>query len=152
MGFGTSGSALVIFTGLFLAVGTLYTATANVTESIHDAGEDQREQRLAAQETHVEIANATWNGTSENLTVAVDNTGETALSVEYTDVVVDGTYVPVEAFERQTVDDRTTDTWRPGGRLVLKDGDTVAGFDGAPERVKVVTETGVADVSEVTAA
>jgi flagellar protein FlaF len=149
MGFGTSGSLLVIFTGLFIAMGTLYTATANVTEEIAEADDAQQERLVGAQQTDVTIAFAEWNATSENLTVAVDNTGETTLSVEHTDVVVDGNYVAVEAFERRVVEGRATDAWRPGERLVLEDADTVAGLVDTPDRVKVVTETGVADVTEV---
>ncbi|MFC7132895.1 MULTISPECIES: flagellin [Salinibaculum] len=150
MGFGTSGSLLVVFTGLFIAMGTLYTATGNVSEQLNEAGETQNERFLAAQETDVTVTRAEWNTTESNLTVAVENGGERALSVEHTDVVVDGTYVPVEVFERADVDGVSTDTWRPGEVLVLEDADTVADFPAAPGRVKVVTETAVADVAEVT--
>jgi flagellar protein FlaF len=150
MGFGTSGSLLIIFTGLFIAMGTLYTATANVAEEMSEADDAQEERFIAAQQTDVTITSATWNTTSDNLTVAVTNTGETTLSVEHTDVVVDGNYVAVEEFERTTVESRSTDVWRPDEQLVLEDHNTVESFDGTPARVKLVTETGVADVAEVT--
>lgn len=150
MGFGTSGSLLVVFAGLFIAMGTLYTATANVAEELNEADDAQRERLVGVQQTDVTVAIAEWNATSENLTVAVDNTGETTLSVEHTDVVVDGSYVAIEEFERRTVEGRTTDVWRPGKRLVIEDADTVAGLVAAPDRVKVVTENGIADITEVT--
>lgn len=147
MGFGTSGSALVVFAGLFLATGTLYTATANVSEAVAEAGQDHRERHLAVQETAVGIATAEWNGSESNLTIAVDNAGETTLSVAVTDVVIDGEYVAVERFARRTVEGRPTDVWRPGERLVLEDGDAVSS---RPDRVKVVAGNGVADTAEVT--
>lgn len=150
MGFATSGSLLVIFTGLFIAMGMLYTTTANVAEEVDAAESAHHERAVAAQQSAVNITAAEWNATTSNLTVAVENTGEMALSVEHTDVVVDGTYVAVEAFERRAVAGRSTDVWRPGERLVLEDADTVAGIVTTPDRVKVVTETGVADVAEVT--
>lgn len=152
MGFGTSGSALIIFTGLFLAVGTLYTATSNVSEDLDEAGEAQQHHHRAIQRTEMNVASAAWNGTEGNLTIAVNNTGETTLSVAYTDIIVDGTYVPIEDFERREVAGHRTDVWQPGEQLVLEDADTVAGFSGDPSRVKVVTENGIADVREVTGA
>jgi len=150
MGFGTSGSLLIIFTGLFIAMGTLYTTTANVGEEMNDADETQQERFVSAQQTDVNVTVAEWNATTSNLTVAVTNTGETALSVEHTDVVVDGNYVAVEDFERAEVDGRATDVWRPGERLVLEDADTVDSIVSTPNRVKVVTEAAVADIAEVT--
>jgi archaellum component FlaF (FlaF/FlaG flagellin family) len=146
MGFGTSGSFLVIFAGLFLAVGTLYTATANVSEQLNEAGEDHRERHLTVQGTSVQISSAEWNDSASNLTVSVANDGETTLSAEHTDVVVDGAYVSVASFQRREVDGRSTDVWRPGEQLVLEDSDAVTA---SPERVKVVTGSGVADVAEV---
>jgi flagellar protein FlaF len=152
MGFGTSGSALIIFTGLFLAVGTLYTATANVSEDLNEAGEAQHERHQLTQRTELNVTTATWNGAEGNLTVAINNTGETTLSVEHTDIIVDGTYVAVEEFERREVEGHRTDVWRPDEQLVLEDTDTIGGFESDPTRVKVVTETGIADVREVTEA
>jgi flagellar protein FlaF len=150
MGFGTSGSLLIIFTGLFIAMGTLYATTANVAEEMNEADEAQQERFVSAQQTDVDITAATWNETTSNLTLRVENTGETTLSVEHTDVVVDGNYVAVEEFERVDVEGRPIDVWRPGEQLVLEDSDTVADIVTTPSRVKLVTEVGVADIAEVT--
>jgi flagellar protein FlaF len=150
MGFATSGSLLIIFTGLFIAMGTLYATTANVAEEMTEADDAQEERFISAQQTDVNITSAEWNATTSNLTIAVTNTGETTLSVEHTDVVVDGNYVAVEDFERAVVDGQSTDVWRPGEQLVLEDADTVDGIVTTPSRVKLVTETGVADIAEVT--
>jgi flagellar protein FlaF len=150
MGFSTSGSLLIIFTGLFIAMGTLYTATANVTEELTEADHTETEQFRAAQQSTINITSAEYNETNGNLTIKVANTGETALAVDHTDVVVDGTYVPIEAFERREVEGQTSRIWRPDEQLVLEDSGTVAGFETEPSRVKVVVETGVGDVMEVT--
>lgn len=146
MGFGTSGSALVVFVALFIAMNSLYTATANSVEAVSDAREDRQNHHRTVQETQVLVADATWNTTSDSLTVSVNNTGETELSVDRIDVVVDGEYLDSSDFERRTVDGRTTDVWRPGERLVLEDEDTVGA---APGRVKFVSGPGVADTAAV---
>ena len=146
MGFGTSGSALVVFVALFIAMNSLYTATANSVEAVSDAREDRQDHHRTVQETQVTVADATWNATSNSLTVRVDNTGGTELSVDRVDVVVDGEYLDSSDFERRTVEGRTTDIWRPGERLVLEDTDTVGT---APDRVKFVSGPGVADTATV---
>jgi archaellum component FlaF (FlaF/FlaG flagellin family) len=146
MGFGTSGSLLVIFAGLVIGMGTLYTASANTAERVGDAVGERTDHQVAVQSTAIEVVEATWNTTTGTLTVTLDNRGETTLSVAATDAVVDGRYVPSEAFERASVDGADTGVWAPGERLVLEDADTVAG---SPDRVKVVTETGVAATAPV---
>lgn len=147
MGFGTSGSALVIFAALFIAVSTLYTATTNSTEEIRDAQQAREDHHRAVQGTSIEVVGATWNTASNNLTLRVNNTGEAALSVDRIDVVVDGEYVDGGDFERREVDGRSTDVWRPGEQLVLEDADTVTS---SPDRVKFVSGPGVADTALVT--
>lgn len=144
-GFSTPASLLVIFMGLFLAMSTLYTVTANTAEGIDEAREASADHRRTVQGTTVEIASATWDTSASNLTIQVDNQGETALSVDAVDVVVDGRYVDSEQFDAR-VDGVATGIWRPGETLVLEE-------DGAltdrPDRVKVVTGPGVADTAEV---
>ena len=144
-GFSTPASLLVIFVGLFLAMGSLYTVTANTAEEINEAREASADHRRTVQGTSVEVAGATWDAGASNLTIRVDNRGETTLSVEAVDVVVDGRYVGVEQFDAR-VDGVRTEVWRPGETLVLE-------ADGAltdrPDRVKVVTGPGVADTAEV---
>jgi len=151
-GFATSGNFLVIFIGLFIALGTIYTVTANTGERLGDAREDQRERYQAVQTTAVEVTNATWNGTDGTFTLTVVNTGDSTLAVSAADTVVDGRYVGIEDYERATVAGVDSDQWRPGEDLVLEDVDTVEALSGTPERVRFVTGPGVADVREVTAA
>jgi flagellar protein FlaF len=151
-GFSTSASFLIVFIGLFIALGTLHTATANTAERVADARDDQRERHQTVLETGVTVTNATWNDSSGTLVVRVENTGESTLSVDAADTVVDGAYVGIEDYELATVDGQDTGVWTPGETLVLEDTDTVVGFDDAPSRVQVVTGPGVADATEVVAA
>jgi flagellar protein FlaF len=146
MGFGTSGSLLLIFAGLFLAMSGLYTVTANTAENVADARTEQSRHHHAIQTTTVEIVDASWDQSASNLTIRANNTGETTLSVAEADVLVDGRYVPVEAFDRREVDGEPTDVWRPGEQLVLEENDALTA---APGRVKLVTGPGVAAIAEV---
>jgi archaellum component FlaF (FlaF/FlaG flagellin family) len=147
MGFGTSGSMLLIFAGLFVALGTLYTATSASVERVADATGAQSDRFSEVSRTGVNVTGATWNASgNDDLEIRVKNTGETVLDAGSVDVVVDGEYVGVEAFERAAVDGVPTDVWRPNERLVLEDRDTVTA---RPDRVKVVTGPGVADTAEV---
>lgn len=145
MGFSTSGSLLLLFGALLLATGTAYTATANTVERITDAGEKHHDQRIAVSETAINVTEATYNETSENLTLRIENVGDRPLSVNATDVVVDGTFVDSTDFERATVEGQSTDVWAIQTELVLEDEDTVADRVGTPQRVTVVTGSGVAD-------
>ncbi|MHB9287174.1 flagellin [Halobacteriales archaeon Cl-PHB] len=145
MGFSTSGSFLLIITGFFVAFGTLYTATANTTEQIHDAQEDRRAYQESVRGVAIEVAAASYDAGADDFEVRLHNTGEQALSVDDVDVVVDGAYVPLSAFETVTVDGGDTDRWLPGQQLRLVDTDRT----NAPGRVKVVVGPGVSVVEEV---
>lgn len=149
-GLSTAASLLVIFVGLVLAMSSLYTVTANTAERVADARQDGRDRQEAVAETSIEIASATWDIGTSNFTVAVNNTGDTTLRVSASDTVVDGTYVPISDYERVEVEGEDSGLWRPGEQLVLEDEDTITNFASAPDRVRFVTETGVAATSGVT--
>jgi archaellum component FlaF (FlaF/FlaG flagellin family) len=150
MGFGTSGSALVVFAALFIAMSTMYTSAGNSVERVTDARESAEDRHHTVQETGVDVVAATWNTTSSNLTIVVENTGETTLAVDRLDVVAEAEYLDSTAFERSEVDGRETTTWRPGERLVLEDADDLAGVAQTPDRVTLVTGPGIADTAPVT--
>lgn len=142
MGFSTSGSLLVIFIGLFLAMGTVYTASSNTSDRLSDAAGEQVEAQVAVEETGVNITSATFDPDTGELEILVENTGARELSVDDTTVLADGRLI--EEFETATVDGQGTDIWSTGTdlRLVQEDAD-------APDRVKVVTGIGVADATPV---
>lgn len=147
--FATSASLLVVFVGFAIAAGALYSVTANTQERLHEARDDAREHHREVRLTAIDVTDATWDGGAANLTLRIENTGETTLSVADADTVVDGTYVGVDGYERVAVEGHRSDLWRPGEELVLEDADTVAGFPSAPDRVAVVTGPGVSDAAEV---
>jgi flagellar protein FlaF len=140
MGVSTSASALIVFFAVLAAVGTLYVATSNTAERVGDAVDAQQEDARALQRTAIEITGTSYADGETTVTVA--NTGETTLSVAETDILVDGRYQPPETYTNATVEGRETDTWAPGERL------TIVVPTAPPERVKVVTASGVARVAE----
>ncbi|MDS0219817.1 flagellin [Haloarcula sp. S1AR25-5A] len=144
MGFSVSGSAALIFVAAFIGFGMFYSATANSFERVNDAREDQRDRLLDQQNTDISIVSATWNTTGdEDLVVTVDNTGSETLSVEETDLLVDNDYL--SGYETTVDDERSTDIWASQERLEI----TVSSIS-QPDRVKIVTENGVADTMVVT--
>ena len=143
MGFGVSGASAVIFLGLFIAAGTLYTTTSNTAEIVSDAHHDDRERLLDRRNTAINVTSAVYDTSAETLNVTVENTGTHTLSVDATTVLANNTYVSTS---NATVDGASgTDLWEPGTALEL----TVSNVTDYPARVKVVTETGVADATPV---
>jgi flagellar protein FlaF len=149
MGFSTSGSLLVIFIAMFAALGTVYTSTSNTTEQLSDARDDQAEQQSAILHTSINVTNATWDDGSNQLTVSVNNTGSTDLSVNATDLLVNGIYI--ENWEANAnVEGQDRDLWAPGEELVIEDSTNVdSAVSTTPEQVVVVTEAGIAARADV---
>jgi len=141
LGFSVSGSAAIIFVGIFLAFSTAYTASANGFERVSDATADVDDQALERQNTALSV-NATYDTTNETLSVDVVNEGSTDLTVNGTDLLVDNAYR--DDYDVRRVDgDSSTDLWLPGERLHLEVSTLTK-----PSRVKVVSGPGVA-VTEV---
>lgn len=144
MGFSVSGATAVILVGSLIAFSFAFTATSNGFERVSDAREDRENRILDAENTAVEIANASYDGGAGAFTLDVNNTGSTALSVPETTVLVDGAYA---SNATTSVDgEASTAIWLPGEQLSV-----VVDRDVAPDRAKIVTQNGVADtVTEVT--
>jgi flagellar protein FlaF len=142
MGFGVSGATAIIFLGLFIAGGTLVTTTSTTFEEVDEAHDERQEQLLDRRNTEVAVETARYNSTTGTLNLSVSNEGSTTLSVNGTTLLVDNQY---ESTASARVDGITaTDLWEPGESMTLNL--TLA----EPTRVKVVTEQGVADTSDVT--
>lgn len=140
LGFSVSGSAAIVFVGIFLAFSTAYTASANGFERVADARTAVDDEALERQNTALDITNATYDGGNETLSVDVVNEGTTGLTVGAVDLVVDNAYH--DSFTVRTVDgDASTDLWLSGERLRLE-----VSVPDRPARVKVVSGPGVADV------
>jgi len=142
LGFSVSGSAAIVFVGIFLAFSTAYTASANGFERVSDATSAVDEESLERQNTALSIANTTYDAGNDTLSVNVTNEGTTALSVNATDLLVDNTYRD-DYTVRRVAGDNSTDLWLPGERLHLE-----VSASSQPTRVKIVSGPGVA-VTEV---
>jgi len=142
LGFSVSGSAAIVFVGIFLAFSTAYTASANGFERVSDATSAVDDEALERQNTVLSIANVSYDAGNDTLTVDVVNEGATDLSADATDLLVDNTYRDDYAV-RRVGGDNSTDLWLPGERLHLEVNAT-----SQPNRVKIVSGPGVA-VTEV---
>lgn len=146
MGFSVSGAFAVLVFASFIAFGMLHSAGANSFERVTDATHDAYEDDLDRQNTAIEIVNVTFQ--DDQLVVNVTNNGTTALSVNDTDLLVDNAFQRSDSsdVEIQVVGNPDSDLWMPGQTLRY-----VIQFGGSetPERVKVVTEYGVADAEVV---
>lgn len=139
MGFGTSGAVAVVFVGLLIAVGIAYPTLETAQDRRSTAIDDRDRRALDVKNTDIDLTDAAYNATgTDELTVNVTNTGSTTLSVDETDLLVDGVYQ--ESYETTVDGASTRSTWQPGERLTM----TVS-LASAPNRVKVVTENGVAE-------
>jgi len=141
VGFSVSGSFAIIVVAAFIAFGMAYTAGANGFERVTEATKDTHESGLDAQNTAVDIVRANYS--AGQLEVNVTNNGTTALAVDATDVIVDGTFHTHDEFDALLVDgEPNTAVWLPGEELTVRI--DLPGLGSSP-RVKVVTEHGVAD-------
>jgi flagellar protein FlaF len=144
MGFGVSGSTAVIFLGVLIASGTLYTTTAGTVERVTEARNAEGEELLDRRNTVIDVTAVVYNTSSGTLTLTVANDGTNTLSVEDTSLLVDNEYVRPDS---TAVDgDTATDVWAPDGRLEFGVNVNATTLDAStpPDRVKVVAENGVA--------
>jgi flagellar protein FlaF len=145
MGFSVSGSAAILFIAAFVSVGILYSAAFNGYERVQDADESHAEQVLERRNTAVNISNVTYNAGADTITVNVTNKGSTTLSVNETDLLLDGVYKSSDSYVLSEVDGNgDTDVWAPGEKLTLN-----VSAATEPARVKIVTQTGIAETEVV---
>jgi flagellar protein FlaF len=139
MGFSVSGSAAIVFAGMFIAFGMFHTATTNGFERVSEAQNDRTDRTLAQQNTAIDVTSAIWNTTSGNVTVTVGNTGSESLTVDEVDLLANNSYI--SGYATSVDGDTETDLWLPQEQLTI----TVASLNDNPGRIKLVTGTGVAD-------
>lgn len=162
MGFSVSGSFAVVAIASFMALGMFYSSAAIGFELVQEAQQDAHQDQLGRQNTAIELTEANWTTGGDCgllntcLVVEAENTGSTALAVTATDLLVDGHYIEEADYSESTVDgNESTDLWLPGETYHVQVNSTVINDfldDGQaqPDRVKLVTEHGVADSGEVT--
>lgn len=150
MGFAVSGATVVVFIGLLISASVLYGTVWESYESIDDARRTINEQHLDRQNTDVNVTYVDA-GTDDlgDLTVDVENTGSTTLTVGDTDLVVDNNIVTTDLGTRTVDGDAATDLWQPGETLRVTvtraELDTLLGSNVSVARVKVVSDAGVSD-------
>jgi flagellar protein FlaF len=146
MGFSVSGSAAIIFAGMFIAFGMFYTATSNGFERISEARSESAEDMLEQRNTALNITEVTYNASgNDDLVIRVNNTGSTELAINDTDVLVDNDFQGVDDWDSYNVDgDTDTEVWLPGEQLEI----TIS-RSSDPTRVKVVTGPGLSDTEVV---
>ncbi|WP_435361467.1 hypothetical protein [Haloarchaeobius sp. DFWS5] len=138
MGFSTSGSAAILFVALLVMVSTVYPVVETANERVTSASDAQDERSLDRRHTALNVTNVSYDNVSETLVVNVTNVGSRALSVDETDLLVEGAF---QTAATTTVDgDAGRNIWVPGEQLQFE----LTGVTSAPSRVKVVTEFGVA--------
>lgn len=141
MGFGVSGSTAIIFLGVLVCTGTLYTAAAGTAETLNEAHDSNDERLLEQRNTEINVTSATYSNNSNSypVDVRVRNEGTTTLSVNDTSLLVDNEYYTIAG--ATSVDGNSaTGIWAPNETLLVE-----LTVDSEPSRVKVVTENGVAD-------
>ncbi|WP_299266891.1 hypothetical protein [Halorientalis sp.] len=144
MGFSVSGSAAIVFVGMFIGFGILSGAVSDGHERVSDARDARADAALETENTAINVTSAEYLGTTDRLTVLVENTGATAIEVNTTDFLIENRYVTDWQASATVADTNDTRLWLPGEQLNI----TVRTSD-VPARVTVVTGTGVARTEEV---
>lgn len=147
MGFSVSTSAAVVFVGLFIALSTIHTVTNNTYEQVAEDQQNAQSDRLEIRKTSINISS------SEVLDVGLDtcgieihanNTGKSTLFVNDTDLLIDGTYRTDWQSDAKVDGDASTNLWAPEEQLNISLDSGL--FTSPPDRVKLVTGSGVADL------
>ncbi len=139
MGFSVSGSAAIVFIGVIVATGIALPPLIGSFGALTGAQGDQIDRGIDALNTEFEIESATYDGEAERLELRLENSGSTTLSVADTTVLIDG--VVRTDFETEVDGDADAELWLPGTELVV----TFDGGTDEPDRVKIVTENGIAE-------
>jgi flagellar protein FlaF len=146
MGFSVSGAAAIIFASMFIAFGAWYTAVDNSFQQIDDAEDDQIEGSLEAANTAIELSSAVYNASEsdQQFEIRANNTGTTELSLNSTTLLLDSELEAGWQADAEVDSNGETDLWLPGEELVI-----TLTLTEQPTRVKLATESGVAEGIEV---
>ncbi len=145
MGFSVSGSAAIIFIGVIVAAGVAVPSIIGDVGSLAGAQGKQVDRGIDTLNTDIEIEAATYNATDDGLALRAANVGSTSLSVNGTSVLLDGTIPSTEDVTTDVEGNEATGLWLSGETLNV----TVGGVSPEPNRVKIVTENGIAEIAEV---
>ncbi|QWC18842.1 flagellin [Halorubrum sp. 2020YC2] len=153
MGVSVSASTAIIVAGLFFAFTTFYPVAANGLDRVSDATHGVNERALERQNTDFSVTNATFDTSTDTLTLNATNEGSVGLVAGDATLVVGNEYVDVGGANASTTVDGDGDTalWLGDETLSV----TVEQTDTATEigdgtRVVLVVESGVRDAATVT--
>ena len=147
MGFSTSGATAIIFVGVLVAAGIAYPVFHSAQEERRTAIQDRDDRTLSMRNTAIAVDSWSYNESGDNdFTMSVNNPGSTTLSVAETDLLVNGVYQTRDSYATSIGGSAERELWQPGETLHV----TVANRTPEPDRVKLVTEHGIAEtVTEV---
>lgn len=128
----------VLFVGVLIAISTAYPMMSAANERVQTAVDDRSDRSLSQRNSDIELWNVTYNDTTDALVLRVNNTGSRALSVTETDVLVDGAFS--QGYATSVGGDGSRTVWLPGETLRVE-----LSTSTRPDRVKVVTEFGIAE-------
>jgi flagellar protein FlaF len=142
VGFSVSGSAVIVFVGVIIAVGVAVPPVLGSIGDLAGAHGDQIDRGTEQLNTDITIESAVYNQTRGELTINATNTGSTTLAINETSVLLDGEMQARSDDEilETAIDgtDAETTLWLPGETLEM----TIdAGTE--PDRIKLVTENGI---------
>lgn len=144
MGFSVSGAAAIIMLGLLVAFAIAYPTALGGVERVNEAQDQQADRALAIANGDLTLWNASYNASSDTLEVHVNNTGSTTFAMNHTDLLVDGSYATNAT---RSIDGQAdTAVWLPGETLIV----TIREMTSPPDRIKLVTEYGLAVSGAVT--
>jgi Putative archaeal flagellar protein F len=136
-----SGAYAVIGFVVVVGIGSIYVAFSNAGEELSDALADQGADFSEQAQTEINITSTTYDGSV--LVVNVTNEGDPQLSINRTDVLVNGQYISADSLS-YSVDGRAdTTVWNQEETLQFR-----INFD-SPSRVMVVTDHGVAAATDI---
>ena len=143
MGFSVSGSAAIVFVGVIVAAGIAIPPLVGSFGALVGAQGEQVDRGIDALNTGFETDSATYDDGEDELVLDLLNTGSTTLSVDGTSVLLDGEIPASEDVTTEVDGDPEAGLWLPGETLTV----TVEGIEEEPNRVKIVTENGVAETT-----
>ncbi|VTT86549.1 Flagella-related protein FlaF [Halorubrum sp. DM2] len=153
MGVSVSASTAIIVAGLFFAFTTFYPVAANGLDRVSDAQHGVNERALERQNTEFAVTNATYDTTSDILTVNATNEGSVGLVADDATLVVGNEYVDVSGPNATTTVDGDADTalWLGDEQLTVEvaQNDTATTIEEGT-RIVLVVESGVRDAATVT--
>lgn len=164
MGFSTSGAVIIILIGLLVAFSAIVPTVFDITDRTGDAFSAQNDQLRDQKNTAIAVVSfeptEDADGNVIGGTVNVTNDGSRSLSVDRTDLVVNGAYYPTDASDTETTtiiadnDERSSsDIWLPGTHLEIEIDnerlETEYEIGGDDDRVRIATDRGIAETATI---